>query len=172
MAVLLCDTRQQEGRHTAKNRWWLEHGVVIVSKKLDFGDYMTAGSNIAVDTKRDIQELVMDVGRDHARFVREAERARAAGYRLIVLIEAPGRYNDRDELAAWVSTVCRRCRGCNPSTVVGRRCRRGSKPMQGGTLAKILGGLERNHGMRFEFAEKRNAARRVCEILGIEYEQT
>lgn len=170
MAVLLCDTRQQAGKHTAKNKWWIEHGVTIVSKKLDFGDYVTPRSNIAVDTKKDIQELVMDVGKDHARFVREGERAREAGYRLVVLVESSERYNDRDQLARWVSTVCRRCRRCSPSTVTGRRCRRGNKPMQGATLVKILSGLERNHGMRFEFVNKRDAARRVCEILGIDYE--
>ncbi len=169
MPVLFCDTRQQVGKHTTKNKWWIKHGVAIVSKKLDFGDYATPSSNIAIDTKKDIQELVMDVGRDHARFVREAERAREAGYRLIVLVESDERYNDRNELSLWVSTVCKRCRKCNPSQVTGRRCRRGAKPMQGVTSAKIVSGLERNHGIRFEFAKKQNAARRVCEILGIEY---
>lgn len=169
--MLLVDSRQQVGKHNLKNSWWMSHGVELCTIKLDFGDYQRPGSNIAVDTKKDMQELAMDVGRDHARFVRECDRARDAGYRLIVLVESSERYNDRSELARWVSSVCGRCRMCNPSAVKGRRCRRGSKPMQGATLAKICSTLEENHSVRFEFTNRHDCARRICEILGIEYER-
>lgn len=168
--MLLIDTRQQKGKHVIKNKWFTDHGVDMCAIKLDFGDYQRPGSNISVDTKNSIQELVMDVGRDHARFVRECDRAAAAGYRLVVLVESNERYNDRAELERWVSDVCKRCRRCSTPREKGRRCARGARPMHGQTLVKILSALERRHGVRFEFTSKRACAKRICDILGIEYE--
>lgn len=164
------DSRQQQGKHTHIAAWMEAHGVAFEqrSRALPFGDYVSDnGSNVAVDTKKDIQELVMDVGRDHDRFVRECERARDAGFRLVVLVESSARYNDRLELARWVSDVCRRCRRCDPRLSV--RCRRYRvRPMQGATLAKIVDALERRHGVRFEFVSRAQCARRICELLGEE----
>ena len=146
------------------------HGVDFRPREraLPFGDYVSDnGGNVAVDTKYDVQELVMDVGRDHARFVRECERARAAGFRLVVLVESSERYNLPGQLEKWVSKVCRMCRACTPSK--NARCmRHRTKPMQGDTLVKVLRTMERNHGVRFEFVSKRNCARRICELLGEE----
>ena len=171
--MVLVDTRQQAGKHNHKNAWFTGHSVQTCAMKLDFGDYQRPGSNVSVDTKKDIQELVMDVGRDHARFVRECERAKAAGYKLVVLVESSAKYNDRDQLSVWVSKVCTSmCKfrwSCKPSAIKGRRCRRGNKPMQGDTLVKILDSMERNHGVRFLFTSKADAARRICEILGEPY---
>ena len=80
--ILYEDTRQVLGKHDRKNEWWRSHGVEVVRRKLDFGDYMVDGSNVSVDTKRNISEVAMDCGRDHDRFAREMDRAREAGYRL------------------------------------------------------------------------------------------
>ena len=143
------------------------------ARALPFGYYNaekedgTPNGNIYIYTKNDVQELAANVGREHDRFVRECERARAAGYRLVVLVESASRYNDRAQLAKWVSGVCRRCRRCAPSTSKGCAAHR-AKPMQGPTLVKILDALERRHGVRFEFVSKRGCARRICELLGIE----
>ena len=164
------DSRQQQGKHTHIATWMEAHGVAFEqrSRALPFGDYVSDnGSNVAVDTKKDVQELVMDVGRDHDRFVRECERASDAGFRLVVLVESSARYNDRAELARWVSDVCRRCRRCDPRFSAGCPAKR-SKPMQGSTLAKILDAMERRHGVRFEFVSKARCARRICELLGEE----
>lgn len=40
--------------------------------------------------------------------------------------------------------------------------------MQGPTLARILSSMERRHNVVFEFVSKRDAARRICELLGEE----
>ena len=168
--MVIEDTRQQREKHEHIKAWMEAHGVAFDqrSRALPFGDYVSDnGSNVVVDTKKDVQELVMDVGRDHDRFVRECERARAAGFRLVVLIESSARYNDRVELARWVSDVCRRCRRCDPRFSARCKAKR-SKPMQGSTLAKILDAMERRHGVRFEFVSKAQCARRICELLGEE----
>lgn len=104
-APLRIDTRQQLGKHNAKNRWFAEHGVETVAVKLDAGDYAYAPSNILIDTKKDVDELSMDCGKDHARFVREIDRAAASGCRLVVLIEQHPEYNDRENLRHWSGYV-------------------------------------------------------------------
>lgn len=162
------DSRQQESKHRHIERWMEGHGVEFRprARALPFGDYMSDnGSNVSVDTKKDVQELAMDCGRDHSRFVRECERARDAGYRLVILVESSDRYNDRTELERWISDVCRRCRKCDPRFAA--RCKKyRTKPMQGPTLAKIVDTLERRYGVRFEFVSKTKAAKRICELLG------
>lgn len=169
--MIVEDTRQQANKHERIARWMAAHGVDFAPRAecLPFGDYMVEGSNISIDTKKDVQEVAGNVGRDHARFVRECERARAEGYRLVVLVEEHPEYNDRAKLSTWMSYVCRRCRRCNPFKS-GGCARYRAKPMNGPTLAKIITKLEADHGVCFEFCAKRDTARRICEILGVEFE--
>lgn len=167
--MLYCDTRQQAGKHGHVDGWFSAHGVPFEYRKLDYGDYMRDGSNISVDTKKDVQELAGNCGRDHARLVREIERANAAGYRLWFVIEERPEYNDRARLATWESRVCRSCRRCDPLT---SKCRvRRFKPMNGPTLAKIVAKLESDHAARFTFCDRRDTARVICDLLGVRYER-
>lgn len=173
---ILCDTRQQKGKHGHVDGWFTAHGVPFSYRKLDFGDYMRSDGfgNIVVDTKKDVQELAGNCGREHARFVRELDRARDAGFRLFILVEELEKYNDRDEMYRWVSRVCRSCKEfrakrCRPSV---DRCRvRRFKPMNGGTLAKIITKLEKEHGALFMFCRRGDTARVICDLLGVEYDE-
>lgn len=168
-APLRIDTRQQLGKHNAKNRWFAEHGVETVAVKLDTGDYAYAPSNILIDTKKDVDELSMDCGKDHARFVREIDRAAAMGCRLVVLVEQHPEFNDREKLRHWAGYVCRKCRKCDPNR--GDRCRtRKYTPMHGARLAKILDKLEENHGAKFVFCSKSKSAQVICDMMGIPYD--
>ena len=169
---IYCDTRQQAGKHKNIDGWFEQHKIPYEYKKLDFGDYMVDGSNISVDTKRSMQEVCGNCGRDHARFVREIERARSAGYRLVILVEACGYYSVRD-VAKWTNKVCRNCEKrrkgfCNPVSSMGCSARH-RKPMTGATLSRIMETLEREHGVRFEFCHPMHTAARICELLGVEY---
>lgn len=163
------DSRQQVGKHGHVDGWFASRGVPYFYKKLDFGDYAREGSNISVDTKKDVQEFAGNCGREHARLVREIERANSAGYRLWFVIEEHPEYNDRHELAKWVSHVCRTCRRCDPLV---SKCRaRRFKPMNGPTLAKIIAKLESDHHCRVTFCDKRDTARVICDLLGVRYER-
>lgn len=170
------DTRQQQGKHEAKSKWFEAHGVAVERRALATGDYERADgtSNVLVDTKRSIDELAMDVGRDHARFVRELDRARDAGCRLVVLVEVAHPYHALDDVARWYPLPCRKCRwrgsGCNPRSR-GKCLMHPRKPMQGPTVVRICRSLERDHGCRFEFVHPRCAALRICELLGLEVEK-
>lgn len=168
---LTIDTRQQKGKHLHVDRWLESHGVPYEYKKLDFGDYQRSdgAGNISIDSKKDVQELAGNVGREHARFVRELERARVAGYRLYILVEELEAYNDREKMNLWRSRVCRQCRKCDP---LKDKCRvRRYKPMNGPTLKKIVDKLEREHGMRLMFCKRGDTARTICDLLGVEYDE-
>lgn len=166
-APLQVDSRQQRGKHVAKNEWFASHGVETVTRCLPFGDYARAGSNVAVDTKRDVQELAGNLGREHDRFARECDRAREAGYRLVVLVEEHAEYNDRSKVDGWRCRVCRACRACDPGR--SSRCKfRSYKPLNGPTLRKIMDKMERDRGVRFEFCRPSRSAERICEMLGME----
>ena len=165
-----CDTRQQDGKHWHVDDWFARHGVPFSYRKLDFGDYMTDHSNVSIDTKKDVQELAGNLGREHDRFARECDRARDAGYRLIVLVEELEAYNDRENVKKWTSFVCRTCRKCNPHKSKSCRARRG-KPVNGEQIAKAMTTFEKDHGVRFMFCRRGDTARRICELLGVEVKE-
>lgn len=173
--ILVEDSRQQilpVDKHAKKHAWWRSHGVDVMRYKLDFGDYAAFGSNVACDTKANIQEMCGNLGKDHARVVREVERARDAGFRLVFLVETGGNYKSVDDIARWTNDVCKRCGEyraglCHPPR---ERCKKFKRrPMTGATLAKIMHGMEADHGCVFEFAHPLMAAKRVCDILGVRY---
>lgn len=175
-AGIICDTRQQKGKHGHVDGWFAAHGVPFRYAKLDAGDYMRdePGWNVTVDTKKDVQELAGNCGREHARFARELDRARDAGCRLYILVEELEAYNDRSKLAMWVCRTCRMCgefraKRCDPNF---DKCRkRRSKPLNGATLAKIITKLERDHGALFLFCKRGDSARVICDLLGVEYDE-
>ena len=174
--VILCDTRQHEGKHKNKMGWWASHGVATRVQKLDFGDYMTDGSNISIDTKRSMAEVASNCTRDHDRFAREMTRAATSGYRLVILVEAGGEYKSVGDVCKWTNTHCKACvhkhnKTCNPRDARGKCIKHGTrKPVQGPQLSKIMDSMQRKYGVRFEFCHSMHSARRICELLGVAYE--
>ena len=167
--IIYEDTRQQAGKHEAKHRWFERHGIELVRKKLDWGDYGRDGSNILIDTKSGLQEVCQNVGRDHDRFTRELDGALRHGYRLVVLIEET-KYSTIADVARWMNTTCLRCnyRRSNMCDAKTTRCiKYRARPMQGQTLMKSIMSIGANHGCRFELCNPSKAAARICELLGV-----
>ena len=152
--VLLEDTRQQRGKHETKHEWWAEHGVELVRSKLAFGDYCRPPA-VAVDTKASIHELAYDIDQDHARFRRELVGARAAGVRLVVLVENEAGVRDLAGLAAWDESP----------EEFGRRVH-AQRRIRGSRLAKACATMAERYGCEFRFCAPDEAAARVSEILG------
>jgi len=169
MPVIYYDTRQQAGKHDEKHGWMRAHGVELVRRKLDEGDYQTDGSNVTVDTKAHMDELAANATRDHARFARECDRARDRGYRLVVLVE-----EDVDPWE-WTNSRCRKCpvrvRLCCHPRQRGEACGRygTAKPTQGNTLSRTLKTMASKHKVAFDFCAKSETGRRICEWLGVPY---
>jgi uncharacterized protein YukE len=95
-ALIYEDSLNKIDKHVIKHEYWAAHGIDVVRTRfdgkhgvpVDFGDYYAEGSNRVVDTKRSIDEIAQNInGKSHDRFKRECQRAQAAGYRLVVLIE-------------------------------------------------------------------------------------
>lgn len=166
--LIKIDTRQQAGKHKNIDQWLESNNIAYSYEKLDFGDYMRDGSNVSVDTKSGMDELAMDLGRDHDRFVRECERAIHAGCRLVVLVEAGRKYNDKVEVEGWSGRGCRSCRTvCDPNDY-SHKCSRPHRPMVGRKLWATMKAMERRHAVRFAFCSKRETARIICDLLGVE----
>lgn len=175
--LIFSDTRQHAGKHEIKEQWWADHGVAVHRAKLDFGDYMAEGSNVSVDTKRNVDEIAQNIGgKSHGRFRRECERAAAAGYRLVVLVENGEGIADVGDLLGWTNGHCRACsfahaRKCRPHDPRGKCAKHGTmKPIQGDRLARAMSTMAARYGVCFRFCAPEESARTVCELLGVEYE--
>ena len=60
--IILEDSRQQERKHEAKHKWFIENGIHWNRSALICGDYQLPGDgSVAVDTKKNIQELISDI---------------------------------------------------------------------------------------------------------------
>ena len=65
--TIVEDSRQQIkpiDKHAKKHLWWKSHGVEVVRYKLDFGDYTSFHTNLAIDTKANLQEICGNLGKD------------------------------------------------------------------------------------------------------------
>lgn len=52
--TLICDTRQQYGKHRNIESYCKKNGITMVRKKCEVGDYMFPSGTISVDTKQDL----------------------------------------------------------------------------------------------------------------------
>ncbi len=189
MSTLYEDTLQKAGKHAAKHDWWRAHGVEVLRTRFDgrhgvpvsFGDYFAEGANVIVDSKRSLDEIAQNVRRDHRRFAAEADRAYNAGYRLVFLVENEHGYENLGDVVRWTNGHCAKCGrnverhpktgDCRPLDPHGKCPRHGTvKPVQGPTLYRALRTFSAHHLCRFEFCAPEESARRICELLGVDYD--
>lgn len=158
MGVIICDTRQQAGKHRQKDAWFEANGITQHRSKVPIGDYCPPPA-VSVDTKKDIYELAMDIDREHERFVRELLLAQEMGCRLVVLVENVDGVESLEQLDFWNESdshfAMRRRKTKNP------RCRR----ITGQRLAKACATMERKYGVEFRFVHPSGSAPTIMEIL-------
>lgn len=164
------DTRQQKGKHERKHRWWDAHGIEVVRRKLDFGDYVldVERPTVSVDTKASVAEVAANISGQHDRFKRECIRARDAGCLLVVLVENADGFVEAADVAAWTNSVCLRCGRCDPHALgkcVNPRHKSTRKPVQGPRLAKAMETMSKRYGVEFAFCHPAEAARVITEIV-------
>ena len=150
--ILIEDTRQVVGKHKLKNEYFEKMGIEVVRSKLLFGDYQNPQNpNIAIDTKKDIQELIGDLTKDHERFKRELQLAKKCGAKLIILIE--------DEKVTCINDLY---------TWYNWRLKKSPKATKGSTLAKMLCTIENNtedYNCQFLFVKKAECGAKIIELL-------
>ena len=144
--TLIEDTRNKVGCHANVARYCQKHGIQILRRKLDYGDYMVESNPlVSVDTKQDLQEVATNLmnRKDSARFWREIRGAASNGIHLIVLIEEHGIESVRDVIR-WESEWNR---------VTGRM------------LMDEMIRCEMAYGVQWEFCDKRSTGRKLIELL-------
>lgn len=174
--ILLEDTRQQTGKHDAKHEYFNNHGIEICRQALFVGDYtLPTNQTICIDTKKDLQEVVMDIcGTQHERFRDECIRAKRAGIKLIVLIEEDqtdenGRYvvNELKDVRNWKNPrrqiMVRKC-----IDGVWKRVPKYPNATTGFVLMKAMYTMQLRYGVEFLFCRKKDAGKRILELLGID----
>ena len=151
--ALIEDTRNKPGHHELKHARWEAIGQPPVRSKLAFGDYALVPP-VSVDTKKDIQELAMDITQEHERFRAECEGARDAGCRLVVLVENEDGVRDLDCLRKWRE----------PEASFRRR--RAKMRYSGSRIAAACATMRERYGVEFAFCAPEDAADFVLDILG------
>ena len=150
--ILIEDTRQVVGKHKLKNEYFEKMGIEVVRSKLLFGDYQNPQNpSIAIDTKKDIQELIGDLTKDHERFRNELLLSKKCGAKLIILIE--------DEKVTCINDLY---------TWYNWRLKKSPKATKGSTLAKMLYTIENNtedYNCQFLFVEKAECGAKIIELL-------
>lgn len=146
--TIIEDTRQKPGEHTIKNNGFTERQIRVIRCKLPFGDYANVPT-VAVDTKRDMDEIAGNIGSDHRRFANECKAAQEAGCHLYFLVE--NRYGIRtvNDVHLWV----------NPRLVYS------PKAITGDRLERAMKTMTARYGCTFLFCTPEEAAGIIQTIL-------
>lgn len=87
--MLIVDTREKKWQHIQD--FLEENKIDYQMRKLDVGDYYnTENPRVVIDRKADLQEVCSNLsnGKENIhRFINECRRAKADGFRFIVLVE-------------------------------------------------------------------------------------
>ena len=148
--LILCDTRQQEGKHKNIDSYFHRVGIQAERCRLYVGDYAIASDQSrVVDTKQDVLEIAKDIlSSDHERFQQECVRAQEAGIKLLVLIEE---ILPDGGLISWKSPTDRNGK---PLTTI-----------KGTTLKRAMLTMTVKYGVRFRFCDPKQTGRLIVEYL-------
>lgn len=152
---LVEDTRQQKNKHIIKAEYFKTIGEHVVRCALPVGDYQRPAP-VAVDTKKDINELAKDLKQDNARFQRELAKARDLGTVLVILVENRDGVTCLAELAQWVEPL---------STYNARNYTGKAKRYKGEPIAKACQRLHEKYGTYFAFCTPEEAGEKIVRIL-------
>ena len=171
--IILADTRQQDSKHKAKEKWFRENGIEVRRTKLYVGDYtLPTDQSVCVDTKRDVQELVGNVcGSQHVRFRNECLRAMEAGIKLIILVENDYEIvysrNGREIVNRTITDLKDLHRWVNPRLWVFRSGKQAyPSATKGITLQKACVTMEKKYApLEFRFCSSKDAGKMIVELL-------
>lgn len=147
--IIVQDTREQSSKHDFVLDYFNKNNYKVVRSKLFVGDYAWLDDmSICVDTKKDLQEVVGNVTKQHQRFVDELKRASENGIKLYILVCEDG-INELADVNRWYN----------------KRLRYNPKATKGTTLFKILYKIEKEYGTKFIFTTKEQCGADIIRIL-------
>ena len=150
---LIIDTREKPKAIQSIIKTFDEYGIKYETSKLLFGDYMDFNRpGLVIDRKQNIAELAKNVTTDYKRFVAELERAKAAGTKLVILVEQNRyKYNGSwkrveniTDLMLWSSE---------------------HTSIQGEKVYRTLAALQYRYNIIVKFCDKRQTGKEILKLL-------
>lgn len=197
--LIVEDKGQQAGKHEVKHRWFDSHEVTLLQAPLPVGDYILytdaiadvvqrktkrgvdlkkmdfVGSyTVAVDTKRDMQEIVGNIcGKQHARFRDECILAQNNGIKLYVLVENEDGIKSIEDVFRWQNPRMHRYNKIAYMHRLGKWQNiplPKAKPTDGQTLAKAMLTMQKKYGVEFQFCRPEETGERIVSLLNVNQE--
>lgn len=153
--ALIEDTRQQRGKHNHKTEYFDAIGEGVVRCALPVGDYQRP-AKVAVDTKKDIIELGVDLKADHERFARECEKAQSLGTLLVILVENNDGVRSLKDLESWIES---------DESYKKRNQSGNAVRYKGSSIAKACMTMHKRYGVRFGFCTPEESGAKIISIL-------
>lgn len=151
--IFIHDTRDKATKHKNVDEYLIENGHKVVRSKMFVGDVtLLNDQSVCIDLKRNLAEVAVNVGQDHARFKRELERAQEYGIHLIFLVEHGGQIKTLEDVQNWVNPRLKE----HPLALTGPR------------LYKIMLTMQHKYGIEWMFCDKRCTGKRIIELLTVE----
>ena len=147
--TILEDTRQQVGKHEIKHRFFQSANVAVCRCKVPWGDYAPVPP-VSIDTKASMDEIAANIGgKEHRRFIDECKAAKAAGCRLIILVENNLGITDISQVNTWV----------NPRAVYSPNC------IQGPRLERAMRTISERYNVTFLFCSPEESGAVIMGVL-------
>lgn len=157
MLTIQIDSRQQSGKHDLKDRYFAEHGIDTVHSKLFCGDYTLLNKqDVCIDTKRDFNEIVGNLTKDHKRVASECDRAYEHGIHLCFIIENTENITSINEVHKWSNKRYK---------IWLYNGRKGKPPVSSKRLEKMMKTFEQHHHCKFYFCKPESAGRAILFLL-------
>lgn len=153
--ALVEDTRQQRGKHNHKTEYFDKAGESVIRCALPVGDYQRP-AKVAVDTKKDIIELGVDLKADHERFARECKKAQELGTLLVILVENKDGVRSLKDLEEWIESD----ESYKKRNQSGKAVR-----YKGSSIAKACISMNKAYGVKFGFCSPEESGERIISIL-------
>lgn len=153
---LIIDTREKSKAIQSILRTFDAAGIKYEKSKLLFGDYMDYNRpGIVIDRKQNVAELAKNIAgpkKERDRFMAELERAKAAGSKLVILVEQ-NRYKYGTE---WkrINTLADLMLWCDPYTSI-----------QGEKIYRTLSALCYRYNVIVKFCDKRQTGKEILKVL-------
>lgn len=147
--VIQIDTREKDRAIKKIIEHFDKSGVKWFSSKMYVGDYCNPfNARIVIDRKQDIREIATNATTEHRRFTDEIKRWNEIGGKVVFLItqdKIDGKpVESLEDIMLWAP-------------------KHGT--IKGLTIYKILSTLKANHNIDYVFCSKRNAGKKIIELL-------
>lgn len=140
--IILQDHREKVGKHRLVESYLKQQGYTLHRVRLNVGDYMFPNGKVSIDVKQNIEEMAIDLHRDKLALNKKYKKCFHDEIQLVVLVEEY--IKDIDTLKNWQSSYSK---------------------INGRYTLELMRTIKLSYGVRFEFVDKRNAPKRLLEIL-------